>query len=225
MAYRIEATTIEGFVQQIACSYLRHGYWFYVTGIIPPGKEPQQIDAKLLAKYSIGVSEATRRRRKQAGMANLQLIRHERFFVILATKGRHGFFEAEQGRIRDIRTVPLKHRGYSISYRRGGRTRKGEKDTRWHAHVEIEREKFLNLQAEYLTECVRRSAASLALRFYEVGFERYAPIRRQLLILLKRVNAKRKLAGLEPVPTDALSLRRRIVKPFVTGIGGHLAIE
>ena len=89
MPYRAEATSVEGFVQQIACCYLRHGYWFYVTGHVPAGKDPRAIDRKLIAKYGIGVSESTRARRKRLGRANLQYLRHDRRFVILATKGQH----------------------------------------------------------------------------------------------------------------------------------------
>ena len=42
MQYRSEATSVEGFVQQIACCYLRHGYWFYVTGVVPERKDPRR---------------------------------------------------------------------------------------------------------------------------------------------------------------------------------------
>jgi len=107
MRYRAEATSVEGFVQQIACCYLRHGYWFYVTGTIPAKKNPRAVDEKLIAKYGIDVSESTRLRRKRAGYANLQYIRHDRFFVLLATKGRHKFFVEEAGRSRDIPRIPL----------------------------------------------------------------------------------------------------------------------
>lgn len=214
MNYRVEATSVEGFVQQVACSYLRHGYWFYVTGHVPLGKDPAAIDAKLLAKYGIAVSEATRIRRKRAGLANLQLIRHDRFFVILATKGKHPFFEAERTRIRDIRETPLRYRGYAISYRRGGRTRSGEIDHRWHAHVAIDRPVYLDLRAQVVESATHRGASHLALWFYQLPFERYAPVRRQLLLLLRRVNEVRKRAGFEPVPKDVLCLRRRIVRPF-----------
>jgi hypothetical protein len=31
---RYLATSISGFVQQLAVSYLPHGYWFYVTGLV-----------------------------------------------------------------------------------------------------------------------------------------------------------------------------------------------
>lgn len=45
--YQCEVTTPEGFVQQLAVSYLGNGYWFYVTGDIPEGKDPRKVDAKL----------------------------------------------------------------------------------------------------------------------------------------------------------------------------------
>ena len=92
MQYRAEATSLEGFVQQIACCYLRHGYWFYVTGHIPTAKDARVIDQRLIEKYGIGVSESTRARRKRLGQANLQYLRLGRTFVILATKGQHKFF-------------------------------------------------------------------------------------------------------------------------------------
>ena len=215
MQYRAEATRIEGFVQQIACCYLRHGYWFYVTGTIPSHKNPAAVDAKLVSKYGIAVSESTRARRKRAGIANLQYLRHDRFFVLMATKGRHPFFEEERERIRDIsRPPPIRYGGYSIGYRRGGRTRAGEPDPRWHSHVEIEREVYLDLQATFLDLALRERAEQLALRFYELPFERYAPIRRQLLRLLGLVNRVRKQAGLSQIPHEVLCLRRRPVKPF-----------
>lgn len=214
MSYRAKATSVEGLVQQIACAYLRHGYWFYVAGTVPEGKDPSAVDVKLIQKYEIAVSESTRRRRKQAGLANLQYIRHGRFFVLLATKGKHRFFEEEQGRLRDIRVAPLRYAGYAISYKRGGRTRSGEVDLRWHAHVSIDRPAYLNLRADFLDLATRRKADALALSFYQLPFERYAPVRRQLLMLLRRVNEIRKRAGYSPVTKDVLCLRRRIVRPF-----------
>jgi hypothetical protein len=214
MQYRAEATSVEGFVQQIACCYLRHGYWFYVTGRIPIHKNQQMVDAKLVAKYGIDVSESTRLRRKRAGYANLQYLRYDRFFVILATKGIHKFFDEEGERIRDIRRIPLVHGGYSISYRRGGRTRTGEPDTSWHAHVSIERDAYLELRAKLLEMACHRRVEDLAVAFYDIPFERYAPVRRQLLLLLRRVNEVRHRAGFSLVPADVLSLRRRVVKPY-----------
>ena len=54
MQYRSEVVSVAGFVQQIACSYLRHGYWWYVTGRIPGGKDAGIVERKLVEKYGIG---------------------------------------------------------------------------------------------------------------------------------------------------------------------------
>ena len=214
MQYRSEVVSVAGFVQQIACSYLRHGYWWYVTGRIPAGKDAQMIDRKLVQKYGINVSESTRARRKQLGQANLQYLRHDRCFAIFATKGQQRFFEDEAVAIRDIRRVPLRYSGYSISYRRGGRTRDGLPDSRWHAHVEIDRHVYLGIRAYMLELAVHRSGDKLAMEFYELPFEPYAPIRRQLLNLWRSVNQARKAAGFAALPIEVIPLRRRIVRPY-----------
>ncbi len=215
MQYRAEATSVEGFVQQIACCYLRHGYWFYVSGTIPAHKDARVVDDKLIAKYGIAVSESTRARRKRAGQSKLQYLRHDRFFVLMATKGNHRFFDEEGNRIRDIRRVPVRYGGYSISFRRGGRTRSGERDTQWHAHVEIERERYLDLRARFVSSAAHRSMENLVLDLYELPFEPYAPIRRQLLKILRDVNDARRHAACAEVPVAVLPLRRRVVRPFV----------
>ena len=214
MPYRAVATSLVGFVQQIACCYLRHGYWFYVTGNIPARKDPEAIDRKIIAKYGIDVSESTRARRKRAGRANLQYIRFDRLFVIMATKGEHEFFAIESRSIHDIRHIPLRVGGYCISYRRGGRTRSGERDVKWHAHVEIERRRYLELKASLLDKATLRSAESLAMTFYRAPYEPYAPVRRQLLNIWRAVNRARRAANRPPVPIEVLPLRRRIVRPF-----------
>ena len=48
--YRYRAKIIEGFVQQLAVGYVTHGYWFYVSGWIPQGKDPEKTDAKLIER-------------------------------------------------------------------------------------------------------------------------------------------------------------------------------
>ena len=57
MQYRCVATSPEALVQQVAVCYLRHGYWWYVTGRIPDGKDPKNVDVKLIA---IGNGTASR---------------------------------------------------------------------------------------------------------------------------------------------------------------------
>jgi hypothetical protein len=67
MQYRCEATSVEGFVQQVAVQYLRHGYWFYVAGSVPASKDAGAVDRKLIARYGIAVSSKERTRRKRPG--------------------------------------------------------------------------------------------------------------------------------------------------------------
>src|SRR5438105_2482186 len=93
--YRCEATTVEGFVQQLAVSYLKNRYWFYVPGEVPDGKDPKAVDEKLLVRYEIDMSKWAKARRKRRGIAKLQYLRFERTFVLLATAGEHPFFTEE----------------------------------------------------------------------------------------------------------------------------------
>src|SRR5262245_19846691 len=133
--YRCEATSAEGFVQQLAVSYLGSGYWFYVAGEIPAGKDPRRVDEKLVTRYEIDLSKWARARRKRAGLANLQYLRFGRFFVLLATHGAHRFFEEEAASVRDARRTPIRFRGYSVSHRGG------------HPHVRIEQGEYKRLKA------------------------------------------------------------------------------
>lgn len=209
--YRFEASSIEGFVQQVAVSYVAHGYYFYVTGRIPEGKDPHNVDAKLLAKYGIEMSKFTRARRKHAGRANVQYLRFERFFILLATHGPHEFFQpAEYGgegdAVRDCREEPIKFASYAISFRGG------------HASVRIERETYRDLLAYFSEAALRRSQDWLGHALFTLPFEPYAPVRRQLLTILRRVNARRKTAGLGCLESSCLRLRRHIVRPFCEAI-------
>lgn len=214
MSYRCEVTSVAGFVQQIACCYLRHGYWWYVTGVIPDHKDPKSVDRKLIDRYDIDITEWRRARNKQLGRANIQYLRHGHFFALLATKGEHHFYQEEATQIRDIRRRPLRYAGYSISYRRGGRTRKGEPDPNWHAHVEIDRERYKELKAWLVDISTKRSTEFLTEVLGNLPYEPYAPIRRQKLNLLRTMNRQREHTGFERIAAEALRLRRRTIRPF-----------
>lgn len=202
--YQCEATSPEAFVQQLAVSYLANGYWFYVTGHIPDAKDPRSVDQKLVARYDIGLSKWARARRKRAGLANLQYLRCGRFFVLLATHGDHRFFAAEAASIRDARRTPIRFQGYSISYRNG------------HPHVRIDSVEYKGLMAYFQEIAVHRSAENLAAELRRIRFEPYAPVRRQLLTVLRAVNRRRSAAGFTPMPHTCLRLSRRVCRPFET---------
>lgn len=214
MQYRCVASSPEGLVQQVAVSYLRHGYWFYVTGRIPRGKDPEAVDRKLMAKYGIAVSERERAHRKRRGLANMQYIRYRDWFLLVATEGHHRFKQEERKQIRDCRRHPIKFEGYSISYRRGGKTPQGGGQPKWHSCVRIDPATYKQLKAFFLDRACRRSLENLAADFARVPYSRYAPVRRQLLTIARATNDARARMGFEPLPYTALNLRRRIVKPF-----------
>lgn len=202
MQYRCEATSVEGFVQQVAVQYLRHGYWFYVAGRVPIGKDPRSVDCKLVAKYGVTASSKERTRRKRAGFANLHYIRHDRFFLLMATHGSHRFFDDEDGQIRDARRQPIKFAGYAISHRNA------------RVCVRIERTEYLQFKAHLQELGGRRSADAIAAEFRAIRYVPYRPVRQQLLAIWRAIMRTRKLGGYEPVPIDVVPWRRQIVRPF-----------
>jgi hypothetical protein len=200
--YRCEATTLEGFVQQLAVCYVARGYWFYVTGFIPAGKDPHAVDEKLINRYGLDISKWTRARRKQTGAASVQYLRFRRYFVLLATYGRHRFFEDEGANIRDVRQLPICVGGYAVSYRGG------------HPHVRIDRELYLRIKSHFAEVAPRRSAERLGAELAALPFEPYAPIRSQYCVILRLVNRLRQQAGLPLVSASSLRFKRRIYRPF-----------
>ena len=220
MEYRCEAASPAGFVQQLVSCYLPHGYWFYVSGCIPERKDLRSVDAKLLAKYGIGISRQSRARRKQVGIANIHYLRHDRFFVLLATHGHHPFYDEEADSIQDVRRVPIKFAGYSISVKKGGYRRKAlpespaVPDDKWRVRVQIGREQYRDLRAYFMEIALRRTAEQLGRELYCLPYEPYAPVRQQFLNVLRLVNDTRKAAGLEPVSPKVLRYQRNIVRPF-----------
>src|SRR5262245_27392491 len=91
--YRYEAATVEGFVQQLAVSYLKNGYWHYVRGEVPEGKDPRRVDEKILLKYGIARSKWAKYRDKGRGAAKLQYLRYRTTFLLLKTPHPHPVFD------------------------------------------------------------------------------------------------------------------------------------
>lgn len=202
MKYRCVATSVDGFVQQVAVAYLTRGYWFYVTGHVPDGKDPAAVDAKLVAKYRIDVSQKERCRRKRAGLANMQYIRHERFFLLMATHGQHPFFEEEANNMRDARRIAIRYAGYSLSFRNK------------RASVRIAPDEYERIRAHLLELASRRSSERLVDEFKRIQLQPFAPVRTQLLCIWRAVNQLRRAADLDPVTVEAVPWRRAIIRPF-----------
>jgi len=98
--------------------------------------------------------------------------------------------------------------GYSIGCRpsRGG--------GRYHASVRLHRETVAQLKARFSCLAVHRSVEELRRHLRALPYEPYAPVRDQLRGVQREINRRRKTAGLELLPWDALRRRRAPVKPF-----------
>lgn len=219
MPYRYEATSPESVVQIIAANYLRHGYYWYVTGSIPEKKTPKEIDLKLIEKYGLDISTWERSQRKKRGLANAQYLRCDRWFILLVTEGHHALKApaskgGEKEQLKDCRRYPIRFAGYSISYRRAGITKKGETTPKWHAHVRIDSPTLERISAHFLGIACHRSPENLARELAGIRFARYAPIRRQLLTLLRKINDARSRMGFSSLPHSVLALRREPVKVY-----------
>lgn len=221
--YKYIATSRAGFVQQVVSSYVARGYRFHVSGRVPEGKDPRDIDEKLLSLYDIRKTRSQRYRAKQAGKANLQYIRFENDWLMLATQGKHRWRELEAKNIRDCsRDQPIVFQGYSIRLKAGlyrpyrCRNEKyvATRDDKLRVRVQIDRKTLRELKADFLSVCNKRSPDWLAEKFYNLPYEPYAPVRQQLLTLLFHVNQSRKKSAREKINTKVIRLIRKQVLPF-----------
>jgi hypothetical protein len=220
MQYRYEAISEKGFVQQLATNILTHGYFFYVQGHVREGKDPLEIDQKLLSKYGVEISRSQRARRKLAGLANVHYLRFDRHWILLATHGEHLFKIEEAKNIRDVREHPIQAGGYSLWVKRGNFLKRSPEDDtstpdgKYRVRVLIAREEYRGLRAYFLAERWNWSVEKLFGELRAIPHEPYAPVRKQLLKLLFLINQRRKTAGYKKVPADAFRYRRDIVKVF-----------
>lgn len=222
--------------------------------MFPEGKDAESIDAKLIDRYSIAISERERARRKRSGLANMQYIRCGRFFLLMCSDGLHPFRDRERDVIRDARKtpilIPLEARprskkkaergpkffeGYAVSYRRGHfarkteeeklwyrqqrergeRPRRGARDSAWHSRVEIEKRTYRRLKAYFLNIAAQRSVENLIRELRAIPYQPYAPVRQQLLALVRDINRMRRVSGAKgEVPYTSLNLKRIQVHPF-----------
>ena len=216
--YKWEASTLEGFVQQLAVGYVARRYFFYVSGRVPERLTSAQHDQRILEKFDVARSKWSRyRRTKRKGLdgrplANVQYLRFRDFWVLLATAGSHAFFQEHErigedgiSRLRqyyDVRETPIVYGGYSIGH--NGK-----------ASVRMSRRAYQNLKHHFLAAATSsRSTAALEREFQCSPFEAYGGVTRQMFAILRAVNRARKTAGLPAVPSNCVRVKRRSVKPF-----------
>lgn len=197
MADGYETTSVGAFVQQVAVHCLPHGYRYYVSGLMPEGKDYRAIDARIIAKYEIPQNRFARYRLKKAGEVVIRYLRFERWFLLIASGpwGQHRFFESEV-EIRDVQAVPIRFHGYELTFRDG------------RVWVRIGERELAAVRERLLRRAVRSRVSQLVTEFQSLPYEPYRSVLYQLFGLLREVNRRRKAAGLACVPKSAIPTRR-----------------
>ncbi len=218
-SYRYEARNVDAFLSQLI-RYVSSGHYFYITGRISDRKEPAVVDAKLIALYNIAKPRWARARRRLRGTAGIHYLRHDRFFVLIATHGQHQFFDDHARNFIDIRRNGLHFAGYSVRYTYS------EREKRWKVFVRLNRDTYRNLRAQMLGLAVRpsyRSATIFEEEFSRLNWQPYEPVRRQLLAIVKAVNRRRRHARYPFVSPSCLPYMRRVGNVFVENDDPSLA--
>ncbi len=209
--------SVEGLIQQLVVHF-RNGYWFYVQGRVPDGKDEFAVDEKLMSKYGVKLSKYQRTRRRARGFYNVQYLRFNQDWILLATHGTHpqdtlekahpeSFHYSECKNLKDVRRSPLKCHGYSIGYRRG-------RDGKFHVQVRIEDSEYKEIR-DYLVEMAgRRKFGWCVNQVWNIPYEPYKPVRKQMKTIVRQMNRVRKLRRQEQIPEKFIPWKRKIVKPF-----------
>ena len=161
--YRCEATSVEGFVQQLAVSYVRNGYFFYVTGTTREGKDPRNHRPEAhqplrRGRLEVHAGPEEEGRRRERALPPAQAVLRAARDLRPASVLRRGT-GCHPGR----RETPIKYDGYAVSYRAG------------HACVRIDRGTELNMKAYFADIATKQSAANISRQFRRLPFQPYAP--------------------------------------------------
>ena len=198
MSYQCDAANSAAFLAQLV-RYVSSGHWFYVTGVIPDHKDPVAVDRKLIELYDIDRPKWKCQRRYLRDQAGIHYLRHERYWVLILTKGDHYAFYSDHGsQVRDIRRTALRFQGYSVRYSYS------ELEKRERVFVRLDRPTYRLLRTRMLQLATRPRFAKPHLLADELqgqmrAWQPYAPVRGQFASILRSVNKLRRRAGYAPV--------------------------
>lgn len=213
--------SIDSLVQFLAINLLPHGYLFYMHGKIPADKDPVMVDQKLTFLYDTQVNGKARQKRKANkddrgfGIANVRYLRVDREFVLIATHGRHVFYEREKSRIKDIRECPLKLGGYSVSYRFYQRMNAGK--GRWKSSVRMTMKEYKAWKAKMVFLATKIEPQGWwAKYFWGMPFREWGGVTKQRYDLLRAVNRERRSNGKSYLdPAVVVPWKRKNLQVFV----------
>ena len=115
----------------------------------------------------------------------------------------------------DIRRVALKAFGYSIRYTYS------RQEQRWKVFVRLDKRAEAQLRSHMLTIAgweSYRSPERLEREFSRLHWQPYEPVYKQICRIWKRVNRRRKAAGMEPIDVSCIPKFRRLSKVFAEDI-------
>lgn len=164
-------------VVRVATLSSRFGYVHAVVGKIPVGKNPQQIDDKLIAKYRITRDRVRALREHRAGMAKVKYLRWSDRFVLLATDGESSFFKEE--RPVNLRQESIRIGDYTVM------VINGRPSVRLSAH------RYQHLREQVIACAMSRKADSIM----AIPRLNYQGVRQQQRQLAKILQRRRKRAG------------------------------
>lgn len=162
---------------RVATLASRFGYVHAVSGKIPKGKDPQQVDRKLTAKYGVTCDRVRALREYRRGKAKVKYLRWRDRFVLLATDGESPLFEEE--RPVDLRERSIRLGDYTVMVVEG------------RPSVRLTAYRYRRLRGEVLTAALSPKAERLLM----VPRLKYPGVRRQLRRLARMVRQRRKRAG------------------------------
>lgn len=182
-----EVDSLGVFIRKIAFDYLRHGYKKYALRTIPPGKDLETIDQKIIQNYQVSFCRSTRFRRAKKGLGNVIYLRYGNRFVLTASDGLNEAFE----RIHylNFHDQPLLIDGYTIGVKRNKPC------------VMIQPRRWATIRNNVLAVALHNQAKVESLLRTISPFS-FPEIVRQKRKLLDEVNRKRHRAGLPRVTVD-----------------------
>ena len=211
IVYPCVARSAAGFISQIV-KYVQSGHYFYVRCLVPERKSSEHIDQKILDLYDISRPRWRRERRNLKGSAGIHYLRYQNLFVILVSKGRHDDFYRDHGDAAlDIRRTALKVFGYQI------RHTYSRLEQRYRVFVRLDKEAEATLRSHLLTICTwetYREKLRIEREFQRLHWQPYGPVYQQLYRIWKRVNRRRKAAGMELLHVSCIPKFRRLDKVF-----------
>lgn len=182
-----EVDSLGVFLRKIAFDYLRYGYKRYAFRVIPPDKDLETIDQKIIQNYQVSFCRSTRLRRAQKGLGNVVYLRYGNRFILTASDGFNEPFDKIHYLY--FHKQPLLIDGYTIGVKKNKPC------------VMVQPRRWAMIRNNVLAIALHNQA-KVENRFRSISPFSFPEVIRQKRKLLNEVNHKRHLAGLPKIDVD-----------------------